>query len=201
MALQEVYSKCLWRFAEVTQTNQLLKGVKGEFSTLGNKHTHRLSHCQRICMSELVLSFSHCKVCIKLFPTFWAFAMQDYASPWTANFNHQILQPFRLIVMHTKTHIQGIPTNTVTLFSFQRAVSCKGICVLPIYQSDSRRQGYRGSNITTYSLMAYLATDHYPSQHSTAQHYTTQHCAAQHHAAHQPPQSQHYTGLTAVSSV
>lgn len=26
----------------MTQTNQLLKGVKGEFSALGNKHTRRL---------------------------------------------------------------------------------------------------------------------------------------------------------------
>lgn len=46
----------------------------------------------------------------------------------------------------------------------------QGICVLHIYQSDSRRQGYRGSNITTYSLMAYTATGHYPSQQSTVQH-------------------------------
>ena len=47
-----------------------------------------------------------------------------------------------------------------------------GICVLHIYQRDSRRQGCRGSNITTYSLMAYTAMDHYPSQHLTAQHST-----------------------------
>lgn len=60
----------------------------------------------------------------------------------------------------------------------QRTVSYEGICVLHIYQSDSRRQGYRGSNITTYSLMAYTATDHYPSQHSTAQHNTTLRCTA-----------------------
>ncbi len=40
--MQEVFPECLWRFVEVTQTNQLLKGVKGEFSALGNKHTCRL---------------------------------------------------------------------------------------------------------------------------------------------------------------
>lgn len=62
----------------------------------------------------------------------------------------------------------------------QRAVSYEGICVLLIYQSDSRRQGYRGSNITTYSLMAYTATDHYPSQHSTAQHNTALHSTMLH---------------------
>lgn len=80
------------------------------------------------------------------------------------------------------------------------AQSCytQGICAPHIYQSDSRRQGYRGSNITTYSLMAYTATDHYPSQHSTAQRNTTVRRAAQHHAAQHPPQSQRYMCSTAV---
>lgn len=77
------------------------------------------------------------------------------------------------------------------------AESCcvQGICVLHIYQSDSRRQGYRGSNITTYSLMAYTATDHYLSQHSTAQHNTALHSTMLHS---NPPQFQHYIDLTAV---
>lgn len=36
------FPKCLWRFSEVTQTNQFLKGVKGEPGTLGKKHSCKL---------------------------------------------------------------------------------------------------------------------------------------------------------------
>lgn len=169
------------------------EGSQGWTLRTGKQAHADFSCCQRICMSELVLSFSHCGTFVTWFPAFWALCLQDYASPWTKTVTTTYYTTYdslsdRLQSMQTHTHTR----NTIQLnakytkysqlinseehnklngtYFQQRAVSCEGICALHIYQSDSRRQGYRSFNITTYSLMAYTATDHYPSQHSTALH-------------------------------
>lgn len=97
----------------MTQTNQLLKGVKGEFSALGNKHTCRqrsLSADMHVRASAVIFSlqgFPHVVLCLL------GLALAGLSSPWTANCKHNILQSVRLIVMHTR----GSPTNTVLLFN------------------------------------------------------------------------------------
>lgn len=54
----------------MTQTNQLLKGVKGEFSTLGNKHTGRLlllsadMHVRASAVIFSLRSFYHVVLCL-----------------------------------------------------------------------------------------------------------------------------------------
>lgn len=86
------------------------EGSQGWILVRWETNTHAcLPHCQPICMSEPLLSFSlfFSKAFITCLTAFWAQRLQDYASPLSANCNHNILQHVRLMATHT----QRLPTR------------------------------------------------------------------------------------------
>lgn len=114
--MREVHPECLRRFAEVTQTNQLLKGVKGEFSAVGNKRTHT-----RMLLSPSADMHVRASAAISLIAGLPSRASlpvgpvrsQDCASPRTANCNHTALPPVKY--RHRNKHTRNNSKQCHTL--------------------------------------------------------------------------------------
>lgn len=95
------------------------------------RRTGKLTHTQAplavsgyACQSQRC-HFSGCSAFITWFSAFWAVRLQDYANPWAANCNHNILKSVRLIARHTHTHTQTKYQQTLPHFS--AAFSIKNI--------------------------------------------------------------------------
>lgn len=86
-----------------------LKGVKGEFGALGNKHTCWLlslsadMHVRASAVISFFFFFFFSEAYITRLAAFWSGRLQDNVDPETVNCNHNILQPVRMIVLQKNT--------------------------------------------------------------------------------------------------